>query len=135
NWHSGYEAIFLDSGTSALSGAIKLAIDARKPAGTPEVLIPAYGCPDLISAIVAQGATPVLVDFIQNRPWMDLEKVEEAISANTVGIVAVNFLGIPERLPQLSAIAKHHSVHLIDDSAQCFPPVLTQETFADCIVL
>jgi dTDP-4-amino-4,6-dideoxygalactose transaminase len=134
-WHDGYEVLFLDSGTSALSFAIRLAIDTRKPAGPPEVLIPAYGCPDLIAAVVSQGAIPVLIDLIPNRPWMDLAQIKAIISGNTVGIVAVNFLGIPERLPQLSEIANHHSIYLIDDSAQCFPPVLKPEPFADCIVL
>lgn len=134
NWHSGYEVVFLDSGTSALSVAVKLAIESVKPVGTPEVLIPAYGCPDLVSAIVAQGAVPVFIDLIPNRPWMDVERIRKAISGNTVGIVAVNFLGIPERLTQLSAIARQHGIRLIDDSAQCFPPVSTQEHHADCIV-
>lgn len=135
NWHGGYEVLFLDSGTSALSVAVRLAIESVGPKGKPEVLIPAYGCPDLISAIVAQGAVPVFIDLIQNRPWMDFEKINNAISANTVGIVAVNFLGIPERLTQLSVIAKQHRIRLIDDSAQCFPPVSTQENRADCVVL
>jgi dTDP-4-amino-4,6-dideoxygalactose transaminase len=134
NWSGDYKAIFLDSGTSALSSAVRLAIDARKPAGTPEVLMPAYGCPDLIAAVVAQGAIPVLVDLISNRPWMDLVQVEAAITGNTVAIVAVNFLGIPERLPQLSKIAKGNSIHLIDDSAQCFPPTTETEPFADSII-
>jgi dTDP-4-amino-4,6-dideoxygalactose transaminase len=86
----------------------------RADVESPEVLIPAYGCPDLVAAVVAQGATPVVVDLAdQQTPRMDTESVAAAITSNTVAVIAVDFLGIPERLDALSAICQANNLLLI----------------------
>jgi dTDP-4-amino-4,6-dideoxygalactose transaminase len=117
---SPYTPQYFDSGTSALSAAIIAAIKL-KGVEVPEVLLPAYGCPDLVSAAIFAGARPVLVDFEPDRPWMSLEQLSSRISASTVAIVAVNLFGISERLHALKDIARRASALLIEDSAQAFP--------------
>jgi dTDP-4-amino-4,6-dideoxygalactose transaminase len=67
-----YWSSFYCSGTAALAVAIKVSIE-YKDIQQPEIILPAYGCPDLISATVYAGAKPVLVDLEHQRPWMDLE--------------------------------------------------------------
>jgi dTDP-4-amino-4,6-dideoxygalactose transaminase len=86
-----------------------------------EIILPAYGCPDLVSAVEHAGARPVLVDMEPERPWMDLEQVASRISAATAAIVAVSLFGIPERMGPLRKLAERHSIVLIEDSAQAFP--------------
>lgn len=113
-------ATYVDSGTSALAIAIKCAAENRACA-KPEVILPGYGCPDLVAACLWAGVTPVLVDLEVNQPWMDLRAVAAACGAATVGIVAVNFLGIRERLAALQAIASDAGCALIEDCAQWFP--------------
>ncbi len=108
---------FYDSGTAALASAIK-ASAAVHPVEHPEVLMPAYACPDLVSAAVFAGVRPVLVDFVPERPWMDLDALRRQITANTVAVVAVNFLGIPERVHALAEIARERKVSLLYDCAQ-----------------
>jgi len=117
---SPYTPRFFNSGTAALAAAILASISIR---GTtdPEVILPAYGCPDLISAVVYAGAKPVLVDLEANRPWMDQGQVAAAITADTVAIIAVSLCGMPERLDALRQIAVRTAVMLIEDSAQLFP--------------
>lgn len=134
-WARHYELTLVNSGTAALSLAVKLACERRVARQHPEVILPAYGCPDLVAAVVAQGACPVLVDLTKDRPWMDLERVNDALSDNTVGIIAVGFLGIPERLIALRQIADDAGVALIEDSAQVFPPSSSDNGLADYIVL
>ena len=95
-----YQPHYFASGTAALAAAITAAI-RLKAIDKPEVILPAYGCPDLISAVVFAGAKPVLVDFETDRPWMDLEQLLTKIRAQTVAIIAVNLFGISERLEQL----------------------------------
>jgi len=126
----------MGSGTEALSAAVMLAVGRRQLEGTtPEVILPAYGCPDLVAAVVAQNAMPVLVDLQPNLPFMDTERLDEAISHATVAVVGVGFLGLPERLEKLAKIASTNDVWLIEDSAQCFPPDCVREPLADCVVL
>jgi dTDP-4-amino-4,6-dideoxygalactose transaminase len=137
-WEDEYIHEFTRSGTEALSLAVRLAIADHSCVDCPEVLMPAYGCPDLVAAVVAQGATPVLVDLSdQQTPYMDLHGVEAAITCNTVAIIAVGFLGLPERLEALADVARANALLLIEDSAQCFPPksIETGCSGADLVVL
>ncbi|RLA21594.1 MAG: hypothetical protein DRQ62_09345, partial [Gammaproteobacteria bacterium] len=117
---SSEQARFYASGTAALAAAIVAAMKVKsiEPA---EVILPAYGCPDLVSAVEFAGARPVLVDIEADRPWYDLTQLASAITDNTVAIVAVNLFGISERWAQLREQAEKNNVVLIEDSAQYFP--------------
>lgn len=108
------------SGTSALAAAIKAAI-ANKGINQAEVLLSAYTCPELVSAILFAGANPVLVDFESKRPWLDLVELDNKLTDKTVAIIAVSLFGIPERFDKLKAIIRDRGVVLIEDSAQYFP--------------
>lgn len=134
-WEAFYQTQFMGSGTQALSVAIALSIQRRSGVPSPEVIVPAYGCPDLIAAIVAQGATPVLVDLEPDSAFMNIVSVREAISSSTVSIVGVGFLGISERIKLLAGICRENDLFLIEDSAQCFPPASSLQPLADCVVL
>jgi len=127
NPFSPFHSCLYNSGTAALAAAI-MAIHKQRPcldkpgsSNKPEILIPAYGCPDLISAIVYAGAIPVLVDLEPDSPWMSLEQLRNSITHRTIAIIAVRFFGLPERYEELSILAKQHNLVLIEDSAQGFP--------------
>jgi dTDP-4-amino-4,6-dideoxygalactose transaminase len=133
---SPYAARFFDSGTSALAASILAAIRIKKGVSAPEVLLPAYGCPDLVSAVLYAGANPVLVDLQEDRPWMDLEQVSAQITANTVAVIAASLCGIPERLKALKRITSQSALVLIEDSAQLFPGSIEQADWqGDLVVL
>lgn len=134
-WNEHYAALYTGSGTEALSMAVKAAIAVKAGLDVPEVIIPAYGCPDLVAAIVAQDARPVLVDFAQDRPVLDEEGILQALTERTVAIIAVDFLGAHERLSHLSRICSDNDLVLIEDSAQCFPPSSCSRGIADFVVM
>ena len=134
-WAKHYDSVFVNSGTAALSLAVKLSVNGRHTLQSPEVILPAYGCPDLVAAVLAQGARPVLVDLAEGRPWMNLDAVENAVTNNTVCIIAVGFLGIPERLRALRRVADKAGIALIEDSAQVFPPFSSGNGLADFLIL
>jgi len=115
-----WQAGFFNSGTAALAAAVMAAVH-RKGVLAPEVILPAYGCPDLVSAVLHAGARPVLVDLEPQRPWMDLEQLAASVGPQTAAIVAVSLFGIQERMPALRVIAERSAVTLIEDSAQAFP--------------
>ncbi|MDG1937293.1 MAG: DegT/DnrJ/EryC1/StrS family aminotransferase [Pseudomonadales bacterium] len=118
---------FLNSGTAALAAGLQIAQQHCK-AKKPEVIIPAYCCPDLLSAILYNDMKPVLVDFIPDKPYMDLNGIEEALNENTVAVIAVNFLGIPERFKEIKQLLQDMPTLLIEDSCQWFPE--SDEAFA-----
>jgi dTDP-4-amino-4,6-dideoxygalactose transaminase len=130
-----YDPEYYASGTAALAASIIAAI-RLKGVDNPEVILPAYGCPDLVSAAVFAGARPILADLEPDRPWMDLSQVSGHITTNTVAIIAASLCGIPERLDALRQIAEANSVLLIEDSAQAFPGSSTESFWqGDLVVL
>jgi len=135
NFFSPYIPYFYNSGTASLAAAISAAI-RYKPVDKPEVILPAYGCPDIVSAAVFSGAKPVLVDLENERPWINLEKLSASINSHTVAVVAVDLLGITERLAAIRSIVSQADVLLIEDSAQSFPVRLEKPYWeGDLVVL
>lgn len=118
---SPFDSSFFSSGTASLAAAIIASRKLKPDIKQPEVIVPAYGCPDLISAIIYAGALPVLADLEENSPLMSLEQLNTVINNNTIAIVAVRFFGIAERNEKLLEITRKHDIILIEDSAQGFP--------------
>lgn len=134
-WSERYDTEFTNSGTAALSWAVA-AVKADKPdIAQPEVIIPAYACPDLIAAVIAQDVKPVLVDFDRERPRFNQDALEQAFTSATIAVVAVDFLGLAEDLCGLERLCKRNGISLIEDSAQKFPPASAKTGEADYIVL
>ncbi|SCZ55922.1 aminotransferase class V-fold PLP-dependent enzyme [Thiohalomonas denitrificans] len=130
-----YDSVhFYGSGTAALAAAMRAAISlAEQP--SPEIIIPAYGCPSLISAARYAPVCPVLVDLHPETPWLDIREVESHVTDNTVAILAINLFGIPERLEALRGLARKHHLFLIEDGAQSFFHDLADGPRSDFLVL
>ncbi|MDT8283248.1 MAG: DegT/DnrJ/EryC1/StrS family aminotransferase, partial [Gammaproteobacteria bacterium] len=126
---------FYASGTAALAAAIMASI-SQKGKSAAEVILPAYACPDLVSAVCYAGATPVLVDTEFERPWFDLQLLLAAITENTVALVGVNLFGLSERWQQLRELVRQSDIVLIEDSAQYFPMSDAEQSWqGDLVVL
>jgi len=108
------------SGTAALAAAI-MAVIKVKNISEAEIIMPAYACPDLVSAVIYAGARPVLVDLEAESPWLSLAQCSAAVNSRTSAIVGVNLFGISERWPLLRALTSKKKIFLIEDSAQYFP--------------
>jgi dTDP-4-amino-4,6-dideoxygalactose transaminase len=116
----GYEAVLVNSGTAALTLALRVAKQQAEEQRT-EVIIPAYACPDLITASAGAGVTPVLCDIGAGDPGYELEHLKSLLSERTLAVIAVNFLGIRDRLDEIDALANHCGAVLIEDDAQWYP--------------
>jgi dTDP-4-amino-4,6-dideoxygalactose transaminase len=117
----GDRSVFLyGSGTMALAASL-VAIRKHRDITSPEVLLPAYACPDLVSAALFAGVKPVLVDLEPDTPWMDLSQLQQKLGPNTIAVIAAHFLGIPERLAEIRQRLEGSGVLIIEDSAQLFP--------------
>jgi dTDP-4-amino-4,6-dideoxygalactose transaminase len=119
-YFSPYKVRYYASGTEALAAAI-ISAKHLKDVDSPEVILPAYACPDLVSAAIYAETRPVLVDLEEDRPWMNLAKLSERVSSSTVAIIATDLFGISERLAEIRSIAEQAGAVLIEDSAQAFP--------------
>ena len=120
--YEGFDAYWVDSGTSALALTIIAAKQLHPEVENPEVIIPAYGCPDLVAAAVFAKVQPVLVDIGKDDPGYDLDQLENAINDNTIAVIAVNFLGISDRLAEIKAVLPNN-ILLIEDNAQCYKAI------------
>lgn len=129
-----YRVLYLSSGTAALALALELT-RKRAAVANPEVVLPAYGCPDLVAAAVHAGVRPVLADLSPDSAAYDLESVSAALSPQTVAIVAVTLLGIRPNFGALRSAMAGRNIALIEDSAQWFPRDSTQRFVGDLVVL
>ena len=118
---SSFHTCFYTSGTAALAAAILAASKLKSDIDKPEVIVPAYGCPDLISAVICAKATPILVDLEPDSPQMSFNQLHKSINNKTIAIIAVRFFGIADRNEELLKITNQHNLLLIEDSAQGFP--------------
>ena len=114
----GY-ALF-ESGTHALMAILQHCRSQAGP-GRDRVLLPAYGCPDLVTATLGAGLKPVLVDTASDSWGFDVAALQACADDSTVAIVAVNLLGCGADLSGLAHIAKNCGASLIEDSAQHLP--------------
>ena len=134
-WQPNYHTVYTQSGTAALAMAVMIACCRKRGVKQPEVLLPAYGCPDLLAAVYAAGATPVLVDFEAGLPFMSLSGIDAVLTRRTVAVIAPGLSGVPERLETLAERCDQAGVTLIEDSAQCFPPQCVQKPTAALVIL
>src|SRR5688572_15303179 len=116
-------AVLYGSGTQALAAAIINARDSRGLSATQgfEVIVPAYGCPDLVAARVFVGARARLVDTAVSGWGYDSRALCAAIGPRTAAILAVNLFGVGDDAASITPLAEARGIPLIHDSAQSFP--------------
>ena len=101
------------SGTDALILPLKL-----KGVGPgDEVITCASTFIATLGAIVAIGATPVLVDCDEGFV-IDVEQIEDAITERTKAILPVHYTGNVANMPAIMDIAERHDLLVIEDACQ-----------------
>lgn len=109
-------AIGVASGTDALLIALRAC--GINPGD--EVLLPAYTFFASVSTILLARAKPVFVDIDSRSYCLDPNQVERCITRRTRAIMPVHLYGQPADMAALSALAKDHSLIMIEDNAQAF---------------
>lgn len=107
-------AIGVGSGTDALS----LGLRALGVGSGDEVITVSHTALATVSAIIATGAIPVLIDVDAASYNIDVDLIEDAIGPRTKAIVVVHLYGRPTDLDSVLAIAKRHHLRLVEDCAQ-----------------
>ena len=106
-------AVGLNSGYDALHMSLR----AAGIGSGDEVIVPAHTFVATCSAIVNVGATPVLVDVAKDFN-LDIDKIEEAITPRTRGIIPVHLSGFMADMPKILEIAQKFKLVVIEDACQ-----------------
>lgn len=102
------------NGTDALQ--IALMALGLKPGD--EVISPAFTYIATAEVIALMGLTPRWVDVDANTYTLDPEQLEQAITPRTKAIIPVHLYGQAADMERIMAIAKQHSVAVVEDNAQ-----------------
>ena len=104
------------------SGTCTMAIALRLAGVGPghEVITTPLSWVATSNVILEVGARPVFVDIDPVTRNLDLARVEAAISPATRAIIPVDLAGLPVDRDRLYAIARKHSLRVVEDAAQAF---------------
>ncbi len=101
------------SGTTALSTAMAV----MGVGAGDEVIMPTFTFVASFEAIIAAGATPVLVD-VDDTLCLDPKAVEAAVTPNTKMVMPVHMCGSMAQMDALQDICKRHNLLLLEDACQ-----------------
>ncbi|TGB13385.1 DegT/DnrJ/EryC1/StrS family aminotransferase [Streptomyces sp. MZ04] len=102
---------------SNCGAALHLAMLAFGVKPGDEVIVADYGFPAPAQAALYVGATPVFADVRPDTYTVDPQVVADLVTPRTVGIIAVDTVGLPADYTELQAIADRHGLFLIEDAA------------------
>lgn len=85
-----------------------------------EVITTPYSFVATSHSIWWNGLKPVFVDIEEETCGIDPDKIEAAITPNTVAIMPVHCYGKPCKTAEIDAIAKKHNLKVIYDAAHAF---------------
>lgn len=120
-----FEAEFADyCGTGHCIGvangldALHLIVRAYGIGPGDEVIVPSNTFIATWLAVSSTGATPVPVEPDRATHNLDPDLIEAAITSRTRAIMPVHLYGQPADMDRINAIARHHGLKVIEDSAQ-----------------
>jgi dTDP-4-amino-4,6-dideoxygalactose transaminase len=106
-------ATLTDSGTTALT----LALLAAQLARSGPIALPAYGCFDLVTAVVGAGGRAVFYDLDPHSLQPERGSLSRALAAAPAALVVAHLFGIPMDLDAVAAGVRSQTV-VVDDAAQ-----------------
>lgn len=106
---------------NSCTAALHLALEAAGVNEGDEVLVPTMTFAATAEVVTYFKARPVLIDCVQDTLNLNTEGIQQAITDKTRAIIPVHFAGHPCDLRPIQAIAKDHSLHVIEDAAHALP--------------
>lgn len=101
---------------SSCTGGIMLAMRALELEG--QVIAPPFTWCSTGQAALWNGLEPVFADIRPGTFTLDPAAVERAITPRTAAIIPVSVFGVPPDVDELQALAAHHGLRVVYDSAQ-----------------
>lgn len=130
---NGQQVILTSSGRSALHTALK-ATGIRKK---DEVIVQAFTCSTVPSAVKWVGAKPVFADIDLQTYNLDPVSVRDRITEKTRAIIIQHTFGIPAPIEELLQLARIYNLIVIEDCAHCLGATYRNQplgTFGDIAI-
>ncbi|MBS1714010.1 MAG: DegT/DnrJ/EryC1/StrS family aminotransferase [Armatimonadetes bacterium] len=112
--HGVKHGIALNSGTDAL----RIAMQACGIGPGDEVVTTAFTFVASVETIVQLGATPVMVDILEDTFDIDPSKIEAAVTPRTKAVLPIHLFGQLVDVKEVQRIADAHGLTVIEDAAQ-----------------
>ena len=119
--HAYFKKLFNNSHnlcTTSCTDALEMTAILANIKPGDEVIMPTYTFVSTANAFILRGAKVIFVDSREDHPGMDEDKIEELVNAKTKAIVPVHYAGVACDMDKILAIAKKHSLLVIEDAAQ-----------------
>jgi len=104
-------------GVGNATDGLELGLRAAGVEAGDEVLLPSHTFVATASAVVAVGATPVLVES-QADHLMDPDDLEHRVTARTRAVMPTQLNGRTARMDCIGEVAERHGLAIVEDSAQ-----------------
>ena len=118
NLHDCSFAVFMNSGTNALSIAVACLKETGGWKDGDEVIVPALTFVASANVVLEHNLVPVFVDCDPKTYNIDPAKIEAKISKKTKAIMPVHLFGQIADMDPILAIAKKHDLRIIEDSCE-----------------
>ncbi|WP_062980512.1 DegT/DnrJ/EryC1/StrS family aminotransferase [Nocardia anaemiae] len=105
--------IAVGSGT----GALVVAVHALGIGSGDEVVVPAFSCQPVASAVANRGGTPVFADIDPVSMTLDPELTERVLTERTVAAMPAHVFSMMADMPAFLDMATRHGIRLIEDAA------------------
>ena len=115
---SSYLGVRHSVATSSCTGALQLGLRALNIGSGDEVILGDINWIASAAPVFYVGATPVLVDVLEDSWCLDPEAVSRAITKRTKAIIAVHLYGNLAALNELKELTERHGLALIEDAAE-----------------
>ena len=120
---TGYLRVNHAVATSSCTGALHLGLRALGIGPGDEVILGDINWVASAAPVFYVGATPVLVDVLEDSWCLDPQAVAEAITPRTKAIIAVHLYGNLAALDELTSLADKNNLALIEDAAEALGSV------------
>jgi perosamine synthetase len=117
-FHDCQHAVFVNSGTSALSIAVACLREVYGWQDGDEILVPALTFVATANVVLEHNLVPVFVDCDARTYNMDPALIEAKITPRTRGIMAVHLFGQVAEMDPILEIARRHDLRVIEDSCE-----------------
>jgi dTDP-4-amino-4,6-dideoxygalactose transaminase len=113
----GAACVPVSSGRAALTLILET-LREQVDTGRDEVVIPAYTCFSVPSAIVRAGLKVVPCDVDPQHLDFDQSMLPQLVSSRTLCIVPNHLFGLPARMELALELARAHGAYVVEDAAQ-----------------
>lgn len=111
-------AVFVNSGTDALSIAVAALKEVHGWKDGDEVLVPALTFVATANVVLEHNLVPVFVDCDPRTYNINPSLIEAKITPRTRGIMVVHLFGLVADMDPILAICKKHDLRMIEDSCE-----------------